>query len=161
MQPIAWISWPFSPQGTYTDWSTATCRRFLVSAFADRGALRGQRCGSPTAFNLSFLDRSRYFFFQVASHLSSRGWVDPVPDPLRGKKCGSTGNRPRDILDCCQKLWPLDHRGSHECMKEAYWNHFIFGFTESRSAIKWGIFLAIRTFIFWYWTDFVWQLWMP
>jgi hypothetical protein len=36
----------------------------------------------PTVVNLSFLDRSRYFFFQVASHFSSRGWVDPVPDPL-------------------------------------------------------------------------------
>jgi hypothetical protein len=27
----------------------------------------------PTAVNLGFLDRSRYFFIQVASQLSSRG----------------------------------------------------------------------------------------
>jgi hypothetical protein len=31
---------------------------------------------------LGFLDRSRYYFFQVAPQLYSRGWVDPVPDPL-------------------------------------------------------------------------------
>jgi hypothetical protein len=28
-----------------------------------------------------FLDRSRYYFFQVAPQLYSRGWVDPAPDP--------------------------------------------------------------------------------
>jgi hypothetical protein len=31
---------------------------------------------------LSFLDRSRYYFFQAAPQLYSRGWVDPVADPL-------------------------------------------------------------------------------
>jgi hypothetical protein len=36
----------------------------------------------PTAVNLGFLDRSRYFFIQIAPQLSSRGWVDTVPDPL-------------------------------------------------------------------------------
>jgi hypothetical protein len=40
---------------------------------------------------LGFLDRSRYFFFQVAPHLYSR-WVDPVPDPLL-RKSSSVGNR--------------------------------------------------------------------
>jgi hypothetical protein len=30
---------------------------------------------------LGFLDRSRYFSFQVAPQLYSRGWADPVPDP--------------------------------------------------------------------------------
>jgi hypothetical protein len=41
----------FSPQANYTDWATATCRRNLVSTFADRGVSRGQRGGSPTAVN--------------------------------------------------------------------------------------------------------------
>jgi hypothetical protein len=36
----------FSPQGNYTDWLTATCRRNLVSTFVDRGVSRGQRCGT-------------------------------------------------------------------------------------------------------------------
>jgi hypothetical protein len=31
---------------------------------------------------LGFLDRIRYFFYQVAPQLYSRGWVDHVPDPL-------------------------------------------------------------------------------
>jgi hypothetical protein len=44
---------------------------------------------------LGFLDRSRYFFFQVAPQLYSRGGVDPVPGPLLLRKSGSAGNRTR------------------------------------------------------------------
>jgi hypothetical protein len=44
---------------------------------------------------LCFLDWSRYFFFQVAPRVYSRGWVDPVPDPLLVRKSGSVGNRTR------------------------------------------------------------------
>jgi hypothetical protein len=46
-----------NPRANYTDWSTATCRRNLVSTFVDRGVSCGQRGGSPTVVNLSFLDR--------------------------------------------------------------------------------------------------------
>jgi hypothetical protein len=53
-----------SPRANYTDWSTATCQRNLVSTFVDRGVSHGQRGGSPTVVNLSFLDRSRYFSFK-------------------------------------------------------------------------------------------------
>jgi hypothetical protein len=42
-----------------------------------------------------FLDRSSYFFFQVAPQLYSRGSVDSVPDPLLLRKFGSAGNRTR------------------------------------------------------------------
>jgi hypothetical protein len=52
------------PRASYTDWATATCRRNLVPTFVDRGMSRGQRGGSPTVVNLSFLDRSRYFSFK-------------------------------------------------------------------------------------------------
>jgi hypothetical protein len=65
----------------------------------------------PTVVNLDFLDRSRYFFFQVAPQLSSRGWVDPVPDPPLLRKSGSAGNWTQDLWICSQKLWPLHHRG--------------------------------------------------
>jgi hypothetical protein len=41
-----------------------------------------------------------YVFFQVASHLSSRGCVDPVPDPLLPIKSGRAGNRTRDLWAC-------------------------------------------------------------
>jgi hypothetical protein len=62
----------------------------------------------PTAVNIGFLDWSRYFSIQVAPQLSSRGWVDPVPDPLLLRKSGSAGNRKRDLWICSQELWPLD-----------------------------------------------------
>jgi hypothetical protein len=81
----------------------------VVPIFADRGCrVSAQRI--PTVVNLDFLDRSRYFFFKVAPQLSSRGWVDPVPDPLILRKSGSPGNRSQDFWICSQKLWPLDHR---------------------------------------------------
>jgi hypothetical protein len=67
-----------------------------------------------TVVNLGFLDRSRYFSFQVAPRLSSRGWVDPVPDSLLLRKSGSAGNRTRDLWIYSQKLWPLDHRGGQK-----------------------------------------------
>ena len=51
----------------------------------------------PTVVNLCFLDRSRYLFIQVAPQLTSRGWVDPVRDPLLLRKSGSAGNRTRDL----------------------------------------------------------------
>jgi hypothetical protein len=38
--------------------------RILVANFVDRGVSRGQRGGSPTVVNLSFLDWSRYFSFR-------------------------------------------------------------------------------------------------
>jgi hypothetical protein len=53
-----------SPQENYTDRATATCRRNLVPTFVDRGVSHGQRGGSPTVVNLSFLDRSRNFSFK-------------------------------------------------------------------------------------------------
>jgi hypothetical protein len=49
----------------------------LVPTFADR-ACDVVSVTDPYGHNLSFLDRSRYCFFQVARQLYSRGWVDPV-----------------------------------------------------------------------------------
>jgi hypothetical protein len=74
-----------SPQANYTDWATATWRN-LVPTFVDRGVSRGQRGGSLTVVNLSFLDRSRYFFFQVAPHLSSQGLSEPRSRPTATHK---------------------------------------------------------------------------
>jgi hypothetical protein len=53
-----------SPQANYIDLATVTCRGSLVPTFVDRGVSRGQRGGSPTIVNLSFLDRSQYFSFE-------------------------------------------------------------------------------------------------
>jgi hypothetical protein len=46
----------------------------------------------PYGRNLGFLDRSRYFFFQVVPQLKSRGKMDPVSGPLLLRKSGSAGN---------------------------------------------------------------------
>jgi hypothetical protein len=57
----------------------------LVPTFADRG----YRVVSATDTHgriLGFLDRSDNYFFQVAPQLYSRGWVDPIPDPLLLRK---------------------------------------------------------------------------
>jgi hypothetical protein len=100
-----------SPQSNYTDWATTTCRRNLVPTFVDRGVSRRQRGGSPTVVNPNYLARSLYFFFQAAPHLSSRGWVEPVPGRLLLRKSDSAGNRIRDLWVCSQEFWPLGHRG--------------------------------------------------
>jgi hypothetical protein len=60
------------PQANYTDQATAACRRSLCQPLrVDGVAWSEQRI--PPALNLGFLDRSRYFFIQVAPQLSSRG----------------------------------------------------------------------------------------
>jgi hypothetical protein len=84
----------------------------LMPTFEDRGC-RVVSVTDPCDRILGFLDRSRYFFFQVAPQLYSRGWVDPVPDPLILTKCGSAGNRTGDLWIYRQELWPLDHRSGH------------------------------------------------
>jgi hypothetical protein len=97
-----------SLQANYTDWATAACRRSYCQLLRVDGVVwSAQRI--PTAVNLGFLDRSRYFFIQVAPQLSSWGWVDPVRDPLLLRKSGRPGNRTRDLWICSQKIWPLDH----------------------------------------------------
>jgi hypothetical protein len=82
----------------------------LVPTFADIGS-RVVSATDPHGNILCFLDRSRYYFFQVALQRYSWGWVDPVPDPLLLKKSGRVGNRTRELWICNQKLCQLDHRG--------------------------------------------------
>jgi hypothetical protein len=65
-----------------------------MPTFADRGC-HVVSVTDPNYRILGFLARSRYFFYQVAPQLYSRGWVDPVPDSLLLWKCGSAGNRIR------------------------------------------------------------------
>jgi hypothetical protein len=66
----------------------------LVPTFADRGC-HVVSVTDPYGRIRFFLDRSSYFFFQVAPQLYSRDWVDPVPDPLLLRESGSAGNRTR------------------------------------------------------------------
>jgi hypothetical protein len=112
--------WEGFPNKKKPPWSSSTSELYrpsdrrmsakLVPTFADRGC----RVVSATDLHsrtFGFLDRSHYYFFQVAPQLYSQGWVDSVPDPLFLRKSGSPGNRTRDLWICSQKLWPLDHRG--------------------------------------------------
>jgi hypothetical protein len=66
----------------------------LVPTFADRG-FHVVSVTDPYGRIFGFLDWSRYFFFQVAPQLYSRGGVDPVPDPLLLRKCSYARNRTR------------------------------------------------------------------
>jgi hypothetical protein len=75
-----------------------------MATFADRVVSPDQCGGSPTVVNIGFLDRSRYFSFQVAPHLSSRGKVDPVTDALLLRKFRSAGNRTQDLSVSRQEL---------------------------------------------------------
>jgi hypothetical protein len=65
-----------------------------VATFADRGCCVVSTT-DPYGRILGFLGRSRYFFFQVAPQLYSRGWVDPVTEPLLLRKSGTAENRTR------------------------------------------------------------------
>ena len=40
----------------------------------------------PSTLISVFLTGFRYFSYQIATQLSSRGWVDPVPDPILPEK---------------------------------------------------------------------------
>jgi hypothetical protein len=66
----------------------------LVPTCADRGC-HVVSVKDPYGRIPGFLDRSRYFFFQVAPELYSRGWMDPAPDILLLRKSGSAENRTR------------------------------------------------------------------
>jgi hypothetical protein len=91
------------PQANYTDRATAACRRSYCQPLRVEGVAWSAQW-IPTAVNLGFLDRSHYFFIQVAPQMSTRHWVDPVPDPLLLRKSGRARNRTRDLWICSQKL---------------------------------------------------------
>jgi hypothetical protein len=62
----------------------------LVPTFAHRGCCVVSKT-DPYGRIFGFLDRSRYFFFQLAPQLYSRGRVNPVPDPLPLKNLVAPG----------------------------------------------------------------------
>jgi hypothetical protein len=88
-----WTPWPESAIELYGP-SDLCLSAKLVPTFVYRAVPRGQRDG-PLGRILGFLDRSRYFVFQVAPQLYSRGRVNPFPDPLILRKSGTSGNRNR------------------------------------------------------------------
>jgi hypothetical protein len=85
----------------------------ISPTFADRGCFVVSTVDPHSRIRV-FLDRSRYCFFHVAPQLHSRGWVDPVPDPLLLRTSDNAGNLTWDVWICSQKLGPLDHRGGED-----------------------------------------------
>jgi hypothetical protein len=83
-----------SPRANYADRATAACHRIWCQLLRIEG-FHVVIATDPYGRILGFLDRSRYFFFQVAPQLYSRGSVNPVPDPLLLRKSGSAKNRTR------------------------------------------------------------------
>jgi hypothetical protein len=71
--------------------------------------------------NFDFLDRSRYFFFHVAPELYSRGWVDPVPDPLLLRKSGSIGNRTQNSGSAARNSYHLTTEKVNSERLDEYW----------------------------------------
>jgi hypothetical protein len=63
------------PQTNYTDRATAACQRSWCQLFADRGC-HVVSVTNPYGRILALLDRSRYYCFQVAPQLHSRGLVN-------------------------------------------------------------------------------------
>jgi hypothetical protein len=56
--------WPVVRNRTIPTERPPLVYEILVPSFVDRWVSRGQRGGSHTAVNLSFIDRSRYFSFK-------------------------------------------------------------------------------------------------
>jgi hypothetical protein len=75
----------------------------------------------PYGRNLGFWDRSRYFFFQVASQLYSRGWAGPIPDSLLLRKSGSAGNWTRTSGSVTKNS---DHYTTEAVYKHIHTNYF-------------------------------------
>jgi hypothetical protein len=69
---------------------------------------RGQRGGTPRPYSRISRPKPLPFFLQVAPQLYSRGWVDPVTDPLHPRKSGSAGNRIRTSGSVARNS---EHRG--------------------------------------------------
>jgi hypothetical protein len=69
-----------SPRANYTDRATAACRRSDCQLLRIKGATWSTwRIPRPYS---RFSRQEPLLFYQVAPQLYSRGWVDPVPDPL-------------------------------------------------------------------------------
>jgi hypothetical protein len=82
-----------SPQANYTDRATAACRRSDCQLVQIEGA-RWSAWRIPPAVFFRFSRQEPLLFYQVAPQLYSRGWVDPLPDPLLFFS-GSAWNRTR------------------------------------------------------------------
>jgi hypothetical protein len=94
-----------SPRANYTDRKIAACQRSQCQLFADRGC-HIVSVTDPYGCNLGFLDRSRYFFFQVAE------WT-PFQIRYFSEYPVAPGIEPGTSWSVAWN-WPLDHRGGRK-----------------------------------------------
>jgi hypothetical protein len=98
-----------SPRANYTDRGTAACRQSDCQLVRIEGAMWSAWRIPPAIFS-QFSRQEPLLFYQVAPQLYSRGWVDPVPDPLLFFFWRCWESNP-GLQICSQEFWPLDHRG--------------------------------------------------
>ena len=82
---FAWCSVPFPRARGTTALKSQDRLKWLLPEESTGGPC-GQQSAYPSTFISIFLTGFRYFSYQVATQLSSLGWVDPVPDPIRPEK---------------------------------------------------------------------------
>jgi hypothetical protein len=90
-----------SPPVNYIDRATAAAGELSSNLRVEGVTWSAKRIS--TVVYLCFLDRSRYYLFQVVL-LSSRGRVNSVPDPLLLREPGTAGNRTVNLWICNQEL---------------------------------------------------------
>jgi hypothetical protein len=120
----------------------------LVPTFAGRGCCVVNAtvpCGT-----YSWFPRQEPLLFQVAPQLSSRGWVDRVPDPPLLWNAGSVRNRTRDLWICSQGPWPLDLRGgpTYPTTRPLYTNSHItviISSIVSTQALTWFVIVEVQS----------------
>jgi hypothetical protein len=86
--------WPESASELYRP-SDRRLSAKLVPTFYGQRVPRGQRDGSLRLYSRFSIPKPLRFSFKAALQLYSRGWVDPVPEPLLLRKSGSAENRTR------------------------------------------------------------------
>jgi hypothetical protein len=93
----------FSPLANYPDCPTVATSE-VVPIFAVGGCCDvAQRM--PSEVNLSFLGRSRYFFFQVAPQLTSWGWMDHVQNHYYSENPAPPGIEPGTSVSVARNSW--------------------------------------------------------
>jgi hypothetical protein len=101
-------SMAFNPQANYTDWATATGRRILMPTFVERGEMWSMR-RIPHGRWFQFSRPELLFLLSSSSSVTLTRLSGPCSRPTATQKICSAGNWTRDLWDCSQELWILDH----------------------------------------------------
>ena len=104
---------------------------------AVQGALRLAKRLSLN-LNFSFLNRISLLLIQVTTQLSSRGWVNPVPDPIPPEKFlgYSRESNPGPLGWQSDVLTTIPNRHSNRWGNSAYFGNFIISRTFIFSSLK-------------------------